>query len=149
LRRTTSIAAVLILALLAQAAAAVGRAPCAMTSPDPAVTHTVQHHEHANRAAAHAGHQAMTSHGRHGPLQPTAASTADRTTPAHQDGDCCHGMTAMDCATGSCTAGAGTILLLGLPVVTAAMLVHRTYREPDWLPPYLTPTAPIFRPPIA
>lgn len=136
MKKRTSITAVLVLALLTQAAAAVVPAPCAMTAGDASVAPTHHHAADgpaiANAAGEHdAHHHAM------------ASEQAGRTT----QGDCCEGMTVQDCAAG-CTAGLGTMLLLPLPVLAAVAASGEIYREPDWLPPYLIPTHTIFRPPI-
>lgn len=58
-------------------------------------------------------------------------------------------MTPMDCAMGGCTLGGVQILVSPVTGPVAATMTVRIQREPDWLPPYLTLTASIFRPPIA
>jgi len=138
-RNTTT--AILIVTLLAQAAVAFGRAPCTMPAADPGAA--VAEHQHGGSHPD--GAPAPDRHAHHLMIADVGAEQA----PPAPHGDCCADMTTMDCATTGCATGFSTMLLLPLPAVAAPAIRSGGYREPDWLPPYLTPSTTIYRPPIA
>jgi hypothetical protein len=139
----------LVLALVAQAAAAHGAMPCAAGNPaaDSEVSERItaapahmqmDHSDHQMHAAHHAAHHAA---------QKDPAATPDGMAD-HTDMPCCNNDGIAVCSVGHCVTTTPVLPMPGLALrpQTARFSNGATL---DWLPPYGNPLVSIFRPPIS